>query len=97
MRTTRIPVLVLPLVLAAFMTKAEEPITPDQVREKYPLALSGPCQDNESKLKGGCYMFARPDGRFYMVFVHDGKPLFMRLTHEGGYETVWHAPEGVLL
>lgn len=86
--------LIVAMVLMTTPTYAED-ITPQYVKENYPLALSGPCKDNESGERGGCYMFLRPDGQFYMVFVQKNAPVFMRLTKgDGTYETVWTATTG---
>ena len=39
-------------------------------------------------------MFDRGDGTFYMVFIQQGEPVFVRQTlKEGGYITVWRFGE----
>ena len=69
-------------------------LTPNEVRENYPLLTQAPCSDSESGQSGRCYMFDRGDGTFYMVFTQQGEPVFVRQTlKEGGYITVWRFGE----
>ena len=73
-------------------------LTPDDVRERYPLISTAPCIDNESGDNGHCFVFAIPSGGIYMVFVQRGEPVFMRRTlPEGGYETIWQSESGIVL
>ena len=77
--------------MMASMATAETSLTPDQVRERYPFAGAGQCTDNESGEQGFCHMFAGK-GYFYLVFVQDGKPVFMRYVKPPEpYVTVWRS------
>jgi len=71
--------------------------TPEFVRDNYPLVTAGGCEDQVSGEQGVCFIFATSGG-FYLVFVQDGKPVFMRyIVPPNPYVEVWRAPRGVAL
>ena len=78
------------LGLSAATTKAD--ITPDYVRDNFALVHETPCRDRITEDLGYCYMFIDQQATYYMVFVQDGQPVFIRqVLEEGGYETLWTA------
>jgi hypothetical protein len=87
----------LALCLALWATTTNADITPDQVLEMYPLYQHAQCEDNETGDKGTCFMFKAGED-FYLVFVQEGKPVFMRyIKPPNPYVEVWRAPQGVSL
>jgi len=73
-------------------------LTPDEVRNQYPLVNQSPCSDNETGEQGHCFLFMAEDGNFYLVFTQNGKPTFVRFVQPGQpYQTVWKADGAVRL
>jgi len=69
-------------------------LSPNEVRENYPMITQSACLDSETGQLGHCFMFDRGDGTFYMVFTQHGEPVFVRQTlKDGGYITVWRFGE----
>lgn len=79
-------------------TKALADLTPDEVRDRYPMVSTAPCTDEESGERGHCYLFWAGNG-YYLVFVQDREPVFMRyMEPPEPYETVWRSrPAGIAL
>ena len=50
--------------------------------------LQGPCKDNESGLKGYCFMGKTNDGRTILTFWQDDELMFIRQVVGDGYETI---------
>ena len=93
---TRSIVLTALLTLSLCAPAHANELTPNDVRERYPLVSRAPCSDNETGERGHCFVFAIPSGGVYMVFVQSGEPVFMRRTLQtAGYETVWSAESGI--
>jgi hypothetical protein len=85
---------VLALLLALFFPSVATALTPDDVRERYPLMQRNSCTDNETGEQGICFLFEAPYG-FYMVFVQQGQPVFLRrVVPPAAYETIWRATPG---
>jgi len=84
------------LLLMATVASA---ITPDEIRQKYPLVRVDNCTDAPSGEEGICYIFqdTDTDGHVYMVFVQDGQPVFARHASKAGYNRVWpvYEPPGI--
>jgi hypothetical protein len=78
-------------VFTAMMVNQATALTPDDVLRQYPLLESGPCVDNESGERGFCFLFRSGDG-YYMVFMQDDAPVFMRhVVPPNPYQTIWRA------
>lgn len=72
-------------------------LTPDEVAAQFPVVQQGPCTDNETGDGGTCFLFRSEDG-FYVVFVQNGEPVFMRhVVPPEPYVEVWRAPAGISL
>jgi hypothetical protein len=86
------------LLALLFVSHGAMAITPDEVRQQFPLIQSGQCTDNESGEHGVCYLFATGES-FYLVFTQNGAPIFMRhVVPPDDYQEVWRAkPPGVSL
>jgi hypothetical protein len=79
------------VLLFASLATTTHALAPDDVRAKYPLVSAQPCQDNESKERGTCFLFDAGDS-LYMVFVQNGHPVFIRQVVPGSpYVEVWRA------
>lgn len=90
--------LILSTILFAFLAMTAMALTPEEVREQYPLRVQGVCTDRVSGEQGRCYVFDTGEG-VYMVFVQNGRPVFMRYVENGSqsFEEVWRAAQGVAL
>ncbi len=89
MRYLAIVTLFASLAMTAVM--AQTTLTPDDVLRQYPLIDRGPCTDNESGERGFCFLFRAGDG-FYMVFMQNDAPVFMRhVVPPNPYQTIWRA------
>jgi hypothetical protein len=78
-------------VTIAYVAKAE-PITPDYVKENFPLVYAAPCTDQHTDELGSCFFFERPDGFYYLVFVQENEAMEMRETAADGYRIIWQNP-----
>jgi hypothetical protein len=71
-------------------------LTPDEVRNQYPLFNQAPCTDNETGEQGHCFLFMAEDGNVYLVFTQSGEPVFVRFVRRGQpYEEVWRMDNSV--
>jgi hypothetical protein len=65
--------------------------TPDEVAEHETFRHQAPCADTESGEWGTCFLFGN-EGNFYLVFVQNGEPVFMRhVVPPTPYQTIWRA------
>jgi len=86
-------------VMTAGKGLAETNLTPNDVRERFPLIQRAPCTDQESGEGGLCFLFDAGNS-FYMVFTQQGVAIFMRhVVPPNPYQTIWRAdtPQGIAL
>ena len=91
----RLLMLTLAALTWSHTAKAENP---DWVRENTRLVDVQPCTDNATGEHGTCFLSV-DEPVFYMTFVQDGEPVFIRRVIPGQpYETIWRArPPGTSL
>lgn len=82
---------ILALLFFAFPVGAEPlKLTPNEVRNTYPLVNQSNCTDNETGQAGQCFLFSATGEYYYLVFTQEGSPVLMRYVVPGlPYTEVW--------
>lgn len=82
----------LSMTMMMVMTSSGASINPEAVADQFPLMIATPCSDRVTGLEGVCHIYAAGGDTFYLLFHHDGEPLFIRYWKTGSpYSTVWQA------
>lgn len=78
------------VLVAVFATLKAEASPMPALPQDVSIVGTSECVDHESKQKGICFMFSQSNGDFWMVFVQDDQPKFMRWVPKGeDYQNVW--------